>query len=191
MMKIKNEWVNNLYRLLVRLYAKEFHIKYMKRGPESGDAKINIDDIDDEDKPKIPELNVPAPNEQKNLLDQIILELDRKVKPYLTKGKFSKLIIKLVLNIRDDKFSKLEFETLDEIFEDLIEDKLKTLPISGKLPDILVSFKTTGKMYYKSIYDKFIKNAYSVLINYNRFILNQYKYIRTIKEINDITDRSR
>ena len=182
---------NNLYRLLVRLYAKEFHIKYMKRGPESGDAKINIDDIDDEDKPKIPELNVPAPNEQKNLLDQIILELDRKVKPYLTKGKFSKLIIKLVLNIRDDKFSKLEFETLDEIFEDLIEDKLKKLPISGKLPDILVSFKTTGKMYYKSIYDKFIKNAYSVLINYNRFILNQYKYIRTIKEINDITDRSR
>ena len=182
---------NNLYRLLVRLYAKEFHIKYMKRGPEPGDAKINIDDIDDEDKPKIPELNVPAPNEQKNLLDQIILELDRKVKPYLTKGKFSKLIIKLVLNIRDDKFSKLEFETLDEIFEDLIEDKLKKLPISGKLPDILVSFKTTGKMYYKSIYDKFIKNAYSVLINYNRFILNQYKYIRTIKEINDITDRSR
>ena len=116
---------------------------------------------------------------------------NRKVKPYLTKGKFSKLIIKLVLNIRDDKFSKLEFETLDEIFEDLIEDKLKKLAISGKLPDILVSFKTTGKMYYKSIYDKFIKNAYSVLINYNRFILNQYKYIRTIKEINDITDRSR
>ena len=182
---------NNLYRLLVRLYAKEFHIKYMKRGPKVTDAKINIDDIDDEDKPKIPELNVPAPNEQKNLLDQIILELDRKVKPYLTKGKFSKLIIKLVLNIRDDKFSKLEFETLDEIFEDLIEDKLKKLPISGKLPDILVSFKTTGKMYYKGIYDKFIRNAYSVLINYNRFILNQYKYIRTIKEINDITDRSR
>lgn len=182
---------NNLYRLLVRLYAKEFHIKYMNRGPESIDANINMDDIDDEDKPKTPELNIPAPQEQKDLLDQIILELDKKIKPYLTKGKFSKLIIKLVLNIRDDKFSKLEFETLDEIFEDLIEDKLKNLPISGKLPDILTGFKTTGKMYYKSIYDKFIKNAYSVLINYNRFLLNQYKYIRTIKEMNDITERSR
>ena len=87
--------------------------------------------------------------------------------------------------------SKLEFETLDEIFEDLIDDKLKNVGINSQLPEILTTFKTTGKLYYKSLYDKFIKNAYSVIINYNRFILNQYKYIRTIKEINDITEGSR
>ena len=64
--------------------------------------------------------------------------------------------------------------------------KLKNLPISGEIPDILAGFKTSGKGYYKNLYQKFIRNAYSVIINYNRFILNQYKFIRTIKETNDI-----
>ena len=159
---------NNLYRLIVRLYAKEFFIKYMR---------INKDD---------PNINIPESAQIKQLLDSIINELDKNIKPYLTNGKFSKLMIQIVLNIRDEKFLRLKFETTDALFEDLINNKLKNLPISGEIPDILTGFKTSGKGYYKNLYQKFIRNAYSVIINYNRFVLNQYKFIRTIKETNDI-----
>ena len=159
---------NNLYRLIVRLYAKEFFIKYMR---------INRDD---------PNINIQESAQTKQLLDSIINELDKNIKPYLTNGKFSKLMIQVVLNIRDEKFLRLKFETTDALFEDLINNKLKNLPISGEIPDILAGFKTSGKGYYKNLYQKFIRNAYSVIINYNRFILNQYKFIRTIKETNDI-----
>ena len=159
---------NNLYRLIVRLYAKEFFIKYMR---------INNDD---------PNINIQESAQSKQLLDSIIDELDKNIKPYLTNGKFSKLMIQIVLNVRDEKFLRLKFETTDALFEDLINNKLKNLPISGEIPDILTGFKTSGKGYYKNLYQKFIRNAYSVIINYNRFVLNQYKFIRTIKETNDI-----
>ena len=99
-------------------------------------------------------------------------------------------MIQIVLNIRDEKFLKLKFQTADALFEDLINEKLTNLPISGQLPDMLGAFKTIGKSYYKELYQKFIRNAYSVLINYNRFIINQYKYIRTIKELISLKESS-
>ena len=52
----------------------------------------------------------------------------------------------------------------------------------------LNEFKTSGKLYYKQLYQKFILNAYSVVINYNRFVINQYKYIRSIHEMIKLID---
>lgn len=76
----------------------------------------------------------------------------------------------------------MKYETVDLIFNDLFK-KLEQLPIQAN--DFIADFKTTGRAYYKNLYQKFINNAYSVILNYNRFIINQYKYLRTIKEFID------
>jgi hypothetical protein len=130
------------------------------------------------------ELNIKDPDEI-NVKMPKVKKLLENVKRYLTEGKFSKNMIRGVLNIRDNKYQKEKFETIDLIFEDLFK-QLSKLPIGYNDFDLLTDFKTIGQAYYKNLYQKFINNAYSVIINYNRFIINQYKYIRTIKELIDL-----
>ena len=127
------------------------------------------------------ELNIKDPDEI-NIKMPKVKKLLENVKRYLTEGKFSKNMIRVVLNIKDNKYQKEKFETIDLIFEDLFKQLLK-LPIGYNDFELLNDFKIVGKAYYKNLYQKFINNAYSVIINYNRFIINQYKYIRTIKEL--------
>ena len=109
-------------------------------------------------------------------------ELLKGIKTNLTEGKFSKNMIKTVLSIRDKESEKMKYDTVDLIFDELFK-KLDILPIQAS--DFITDFKTIGKAYYKNLYQKFINNAFSVIINYNRFIINQYKYLRTIKEFID------
>jgi hypothetical protein len=155
---------NNIYRLLERLFAKEIVMKIQEPVATAAVATARI--------------------KRKDKIKNVILKLDQ-IKKYLVDGEFSKSMIKTILNIQDDKYRKLEYETIDSVFENLIS-KIDTIIVGEN--SFLNEFKTSGKLYYKQLYQKFILNAYSVVINYNRFVINQYKYIRSIHEMIKLID---
>ena len=155
---------NNIYRLLERLVAKEIVMKIQEPVATAAVATARI--------------------KRKDKIKNVILKLDQ-IKKYLVDGEFSKSMIKTILNIQDDKYRKLEYETIDSVFENLIS-KIDTIIVGEN--SFLNEFKTSGKLYYKQLYQKFILNAYSVVINYNRFVINQYKYIRSIHEMIKLID---
>ena len=160
---------NNIYRLLERLFAKEIVMKIQEPVATAAVATATT---------------ATARIKRKDKIKNVILKLDQ-IKKYLVDGEFSKSMIKTILNIQDDKYRKLEYETIDSVFENLIS-KIDTIIVGEN--SFLNEFKTSGKLYYKQLYQKFILNAYSVVINYNRFVINQYKYIRSIHEMIKLID---
>ena len=89
---------------------------------------------------------------------------------------FSQQLIIIYLNSNKEKLVKQNFETVEELFDDLKNKVQQSILIDlDDSPNFLT--------YYKDLYENFIKRSFSVIINYNRFIINLYKKFSTINSL--------
>jgi len=90
-------------------------------------------------------------------------------------------MIKNILEIKEHRN-----ENVDELTENYNFNVLKNMLKSSGVIDIdFESSFMTLQNYYASLYREYIVNAFVCIVNYNKYIINQYKFVRTLKELVD------
>jgi len=90
-------------------------------------------------------------------------------------------MIKNILEIKEHRN-----ENVDELTENYNFNVLKNMLKSSGIIDIdFESSFMTLQNYYASLYREYIVNAFVCIVNYNKYIINQYKFVRTLKELVD------